>query len=429
MPILQESDEHEFLDLQFGFIRNRGTSMAPTLTHDVLDYCKSNGSPVFLCALDAEAAFDGIPHSVMFMKAINIIPMHLWRILVHWYRRLEVIVKWGEQSSTPISVSVGTRQGGLSSPYLFNIFYQELINILSVKPCGINIDGTTYNACCYADDLLLCSLSITGLQSLIHASNDYITEHGLRFNPSKTKCMTFGSCNLKEKQWFLNGQALVQENQITHLGVVLANDNHSHTNSRLQAMRKAFYALQGSGLCLNGSNPGTIAHIIKAAIQPVLSFGMECVFQSKSVITKAQSTLAKLLKTALGLKGYSRSTPLLKALDIKLLQQSVYVEELVLFKSLLLSTSRSCKFYSFLLSKVISGNAPSTKSIAYRVYQTCHRYNINFSDYICDTRYFNSCKSDIGGYSHDGLSDTVSFLLHANCDASKNILQILLSPF
>ena len=70
-----------------------------------------------------------------------------------------------------------------------------------------------------------------------------------------------------------------------------------------------------------------------------------------------------------------------------------------------------------------------TKSIAYRAYQTCHRYNINFSDYICDTRYFYSCKNDIGGYSHDGLSDTVSFLLHANCDASKNILQTLLSPF
>ena len=133
--------------------------------------------------------------------------------------------------------------------------------------------------------------------------------------------------------------------------------------------------------------------------------------------------------TTLGFKGYIRSTPLLKVLDIKLLQQSMYVQELFLFNSLLLSTSRSCEFYSFLLSKVIIGNAPSTKSIAYRAYQTCNRYNINFIDYICDTRYFNSCKSDIGGYSHDGLSDTVSFLWHANCDASENILQILLSPF
>ena len=45
--------------------------MAAALTLDVLDYCKSNGSPVFLCVLDADAVFDGIPHSVMFMKAIN----------------------------------------------------------------------------------------------------------------------------------------------------------------------------------------------------------------------------------------------------------------------------------------------------------------------------------------------------------------------
>ena len=100
---------------------------------------------------------------------------------------------------------------------------------------------------------------------------------------------------------------------------------------------------------------------------------------------------------------------------MKLLRQSVGVQELVLFKSLLLSTSRSCKFYSFLLSKIISGNAPSTKSIVYREYQTCHRYSINVSDYLCDTRYFNSCKNDIGGNSHDGLSNAVSFLLHANC--------------
>ena len=81
---------------------------------------------------------------------------------------------------------------------------------------------------------------------------------------------------------------------------------------------------------------------------------------------------------------------------------------IVLCKSLLMSTSRSCKFYSFLLVGILP-------------YQTCHRYNINISDYICDTPYFNSCKSDIKGNSHDALSDAVSFILHANCDASKSI--------
>ena len=114
--------------------------------------------------------------------------------------------------------------------------------------------------------------------------------------------MTFGKCSIKEKRWFLNGEALVEEDQITHLGVILANDNNTHTNSRVLAMRKAFYALQGSGLCPKGSNPATVAHIFKADIKPVLTFGMECIYQSKAAINTAQSTLAKLLKTALGSK-------------------------------------------------------------------------------------------------------------------------------
>ena len=241
--------------------------------------------------------------------------------------------------------------------------------------------------------------------------------------------MTFGSSNFTVKEWYLNGKVLAEENQITHLGVVLTNDSCSHTNSRISAMRKAFYALQGSGLCSNGTHPSTVAHIFKTAVQPVLFYGMECLFQSKAAIAKAESTLAKLLKGALGLKSCSRTTPLLKALNIKTLQLSVYVRELVLFKSMFLSNSRSKKLYSFLLTKIFNGESPSTNSIAHRVIQTCQRNNINFCDYLCDSNYFNKCKRELKQVCHDGLTDTVSFLLHTNCDASKNILQSFLSPF
>ena len=105
--------------------------MAAALTHDVLDYCTGNKSPVYLCALDAESAFDGIPHAVMFQKALKVVPSLLWRILVYWYNRLTVIIKWGNAISNPIPISIETRQGGLSSPFIFNIFYQDLVKTLS----------------------------------------------------------------------------------------------------------------------------------------------------------------------------------------------------------------------------------------------------------------------------------------------------------
>ena len=49
---------------------------------------------------------------------------------------------------------------------------------------------------CYSDDLMLASLIFSGLQHLINAVNKNITEHRLRFNPSKTECTIFGNYTL-----------------------------------------------------------------------------------------------------------------------------------------------------------------------------------------------------------------------------------------
>ena len=50
-----------------------------------------------------------------------------------------------------------------------------------------------YNVFAYADDLLLASTSVTGLQKLIDIADSYVTSTGIRFNPSKTTCMIYGT--------------------------------------------------------------------------------------------------------------------------------------------------------------------------------------------------------------------------------------------
>ena len=63
---------YAFNDLQFGFISGRGTNMAVSLVNDVISYCTERGSPVYTCSLDAQEAFDAIPHPVLFRKAIYV---------------------------------------------------------------------------------------------------------------------------------------------------------------------------------------------------------------------------------------------------------------------------------------------------------------------------------------------------------------------
>ena len=112
--------------------------------------------------------------------------------MINWYSNLNVQIKWCGKYSTKINMHVGTQQGGLSSPYLFNLFYQEVIDSLSKWTGGIQIGENSYNVFCYADDAVLTSLGVTGLQDLINSAKSFIVSHGHNLNPSKTACTSFG---------------------------------------------------------------------------------------------------------------------------------------------------------------------------------------------------------------------------------------------
>ena len=82
---------------------------------------------------------------------------------------MNAVIKWNNITGNKISVNRGTRQGGLTSPFIFNLFYQNLIDKLNTCNCGITIGGYNYNAICYADDILSCSTTSSGLQTLINS--------------------------------------------------------------------------------------------------------------------------------------------------------------------------------------------------------------------------------------------------------------------
>ena len=109
---------------------------------------------------------------------------------------------------------------------------------------------------------------------MIDLSRDYITTHGLHFNPSKTTCTTFGTTHQVVKPtWNLNGIKLKQDDAVTYLGTRLSNQARDYIDNRITAATRAFYVLQVAGLCAKGANPFTIAHINKTDFQPILTYG------------------------------------------------------------------------------------------------------------------------------------------------------------
>ena len=69
--------------------------MAAALAHDIASYSVASGSTVYFCSLDAAGAFDALPHSIIFHRAIGVLPDSCWRVLFHWYKNMYVNIKLG----------------------------------------------------------------------------------------------------------------------------------------------------------------------------------------------------------------------------------------------------------------------------------------------------------------------------------------------
>jgi exonuclease III len=422
--MLESVSGHVYHDLQFGFIEARGTNMAICTAKDTIAYVNSRGTTVYACALDAEKAFDGVPHSVLLKKCEGVLPDYWWRILYTWYKDIKAVVKWDGNISQPLSIEKGTRQGGLTSPLLFNLLYQDLIHYLSNHIGGMKINNVSYNVFCYADDLLLVSTTVTGLQSLIDKANEYIVNHGLSFNSKKSSCIILGkNYFVKEPSWSINGDTINTHDEIDYLGAILSNSNNCHLYKRTQSCRRSFYNLQSVGLCNNGVKPHVISYVWKTVLQPILLYGNECYNLTNREYLELGRLQSKLVKTSLGLSKYLRSTPLLDAMRINRVHSLVNVNTLRLFKSALLSSTRAREFYTFTLSNnVTAGNL-----LSHRFTNVCKLYNFNTFNVLFNDEAIAKCIKEMKVFpSNDGIVDSCVRLLQNYNANDKDILRLLL---
>ena len=433
--ILDQCHDHAFHDLQFGFIEGRSTAMAVSLMEDVTEYCVQRGSPVFLCSLDAERAFDGLPHSVLLQKAIGVIPDVSWRMLSSWYSKQKVVIKFNNyMSSKLISVEVGTRQGGLTSPFLFNLFYQEMIEKLSSTPGGLRIHNVSYNVFCYADDVLLASTTVTGLQSLINCATKYVMENGLCFNPRKTSCLLKGTCPFATSpKWFIRDTELMIKEEMDYLGVKIGNSSGTyHSGNRIRACRRAFFSLQGAGFCQDGVRPETMAELWTKACAPVLIYGCHCVHLLKGCRSNLDKLQGKLLKVALGIQQGSRTSYLLDGMRVPRITDMIDDNTLSLMRCVFMNNSRARQFYSFQLSKML--HSSKSPGLTYRVADICLKRGVNLLRYIYNDVYSAECKRKCytSRYTRPGMNgvvDSVRNLLQDFNHFNRNILNDIVKAF
>ena len=140
---------------QFGFKKGSGCRDVLFTLKNVVNYYANNGSTINLCTLDVTKAFDRLNIYGLVPKLVERkVPKSVIKIILNWYGKSSILVKWHDVLSNFVQLSHGVRQGGVLSPILFALYVDEMLCKLNNSNLGCKFEGFPLAAIMYADDLI-----------------------------------------------------------------------------------------------------------------------------------------------------------------------------------------------------------------------------------------------------------------------------------
>lgn len=160
--------------MQGGFQKNVGCLMTSFLLRESIFYAKENGSKLHVCFLDVKKAFDCVWHEGLFYKLYNSgVNKTFCKLIVNMYTDMFSCVRGRGYKSAWFSVRQGTRQSGVISAFLYLIFMNELLYDLEAAGLGFCLYGISCGFPTVADDMLVGSYSVAGLEEVLAICPNY----------------------------------------------------------------------------------------------------------------------------------------------------------------------------------------------------------------------------------------------------------------
>ena len=225
---------------QIGFRQGFRTSDHVFTLKTIIDQSFSKKEKLYTCFVDFKKAYDTVWRKGLFWKLLNSgFSSKLVYLIQDMYSRLQVCISLPNGISVPFQSLVGLKHGFNLSPLLFNIFINDLPNI--IDKCNGDppmLDGMKVSCLLYADDLVLLSKSKEALQNSIDALYNFTKDWFLDINKTKTKCLIFSRGRKSESNCnFRLGETTLQIcNSYCYLGILF---------SRSGSFKEASKALNG----------------------------------------------------------------------------------------------------------------------------------------------------------------------------------------
>jgi len=217
--------------------------MCTSVLKEVASYYKSRNTQIYVCMLDASKAFDRVHYGKLFQLLRNrdIPPIYI-RLLLDMYSRQVLCTSWNGVFSDTFSADNGVKQGGILSPILFCIYFDELLKKINDSGFGCQIGHLSYAGLGYADDVTLLTPSLRGLQELLDICSKFAREYNVMFNAKKTISLKIGGDGESPKiDVKLNGTVVSWKKCVRHLGNMI---NHNLSDNEDVTRKTATFISQ-----------------------------------------------------------------------------------------------------------------------------------------------------------------------------------------
>ena len=142
---LQQYVNHELPDVQAGFRKGRGTRDQIANIRWIMEKAREfHTKNIYFSFIDYAKAFDCVDHNKLWkiLKKMEI-PDHLTCLLRNLYAGQEATVRTGHGTTDWFQIRKGVRQGCILSPYLFNLYAEDIMRNAGLEEAqvGIKITG------------------------------------------------------------------------------------------------------------------------------------------------------------------------------------------------------------------------------------------------------------------------------------------------
>ena len=214
-------------------------------------------------------------------------PRHLIKLIESLYLSQEAAVRVEGETSKWFNVGKGVRQGCILSPYLFNIYAENIMRNFrdDIQRYddpehpeydtyeSLSIGGRPLPEIRYADDTVLFSSTPEGLEKMIRSVKHHSEDQNLYLNAKKTKIMKTDKTD-RATNIIIGGDLVEEVTDFEYLGSLITQNGDGIkeikrrlgiATQKLKAMKKLW----------KGNNEETKLKFVRSLIFPIATYGSE----------------------------------------------------------------------------------------------------------------------------------------------------------